>query len=555
MENFLTRTLGEQIAEMARKYPDDVMVNYTDRDYKRTWKEFDQECETIARGFMSLGLTKGSHVSIWATNVPQWLLALFGSAKMGGILITVNTSYKIFELEYQLRQSDTDAIILIDGFKGTSYVDIINELCPMLKESEPGNLLHPTLPRLKTVIYAGDSECPAGMVNWDDLYILAEKTPYDEFAALRDSCDCHDVVNIQYTSGTTGFPKGVMLTHYNILNNGLTIGDGMKFTHEDKLCITVPFFHCFGLVLALMSCITHGTSFVPIDIFNPKKVMDALQNEGCTALHGVPTMFIAIMDHPDFASYDFSKMRTGIMAGSPCPVKTMGEVIDKMNMNEIVIVFGQTEASPGCTMTTTTDTVEHRCATVGKAFPGVECKIVDVATGETLPAGEIGEFCAKGYNIMKGYYKMPEATALAIDKDGWLHFGDLAVCDEEGYYKVTGRLKDMIIRGGENIYPKELEECLYNHPDVKDVQVIGIPSKKYGEEVCACVILREGANITEEDIKAYYKSKVAFFKIPKQIWFMDEFPMTASGKIQKFVLRDQAVEHFKLQADNAIETA
>ena len=555
MKNFLTRTVGEQIAEMARKYPDSNMINYTDRDYKRTWKEFDEECETIARGFMSLGLTKGSHVSIWATNVPAWLLAFFASAKMGGIAITVNTSYKIFELEYQLRQSDTDAIVLIDGFKGTSYIDIINELCPMLKDCEPGNLNHPTLPRLKSVIYAGDGECPAGMVNWNDLYTLAEKVPYEELKALSDSCDCHETVNIQYTSGTTGFPKGVMLTHYNILNNGLTIGDGMKFTHEDKLCITVPFFHCFGIVLAVMACITHGTAFVPIDIFNPKKVLDALKSESCTALHGVPTMFIAIMDHPDFAQYNFSNMRTGIMAGSPCPIKTMRDVSEKMNMNDIVIVFGQTESSPGSTMTTTNDTEEHRCTTVGKAFPGVECKIFDVETGETLPVGQIGEFCARGYNIMKGYYKMPEATALAIDKDGWLHFGDLAVCDEEGYYKVTGRLKDMIIRGGENIYPKELEECLYDHPDVKDVQVIGIPSKKYGEEVCACVILREGANVTEDDIKEYYKKRIAFFKIPKKIWFLEEFPMTASGKIQKFVLRDQAVEHFGLQEDGAIETA
>ncbi|MEG1820412.1 MAG: AMP-binding protein, partial [Oscillospiraceae bacterium] len=554
MENFLTRTLGEQIAEMARKYPDDNMINYTDRDYKRTWKEFDQECETIARGFMSLGLKKGSHISIWATNVPQWLLTFFASAKMGGVLITVNTSYKIFELEYQLRQSDSDAIVLIDGFKGTSYIDIINELCPMLKDSEPGKLDHPTLPRLKTIIYAGEEECPAGMVNWNDLYILAEKTPYDEFKALSDRCDCHEIVNIQYTSGTTGFPKGVMLSHYNILNNGHTIGDGMKLTHEDKLCITVPFFHCFGMVLALMSCITHGTPFVPIDMFSPEKVMYALQNEGCTAVHGVPTMFIAMMDNPNFSKYDFSKMRTGIMAGSPCPIKTMREVITKMNMKDIVIVFGQTEASPGCTMTRTNDTEEHRCTTVGKAFPGVECKIVDPETGEKLPVGEIGEFCAKGYNIMKGYYKMPEATALAIDKDGWLHFGDLAMCDEEGYYKVTGRLKDMIIRGGENIYPKELEECLYNHPDVKDVQVIGIPSKKYGEEVCACVILREDSKVTEEDIREYYKQMVAFFKIPKKVWFLDEFPMTSSGKIQKFILRDQAIEHFALQADSAIET-
>ena len=462
-QKFLEKTLGQQIADMAAKYPDDNMIDYTDRDYSRTWKEFNDECETIARGFMALGLKKGSHISIWGTNVPAWLLTFFGSAKMGGILVTVNTSYKVFELDYQLKQSDSEAIVLIDGYKGTSYIDIINELCPELESCEPGKLKSRRLPLLKSVIYAGEGECPAGMVDWKDLYTLAEQTPVEEFEAVRDSCDCHEVVNIQYTSGTTGFPKGVMLTHYNILNNGQTIGDGMKFTHEDRLCITVPFFHCFGMVLALMSCISHGTPFVPIDMFNAKKVMDALVTKHCTAVHGVPTMFIAMLEHPDFDKYDFSHMRTGIMAGSPCPIKTMYDVSEKMNMHDIVIVFGQTEAAPGCTMTTTEDSLETRCATVGKAFPGVECKIVDPNTGETLPAGEIGEFCARGYNIMKGYYKMPEATAQAIDKDGWLHFGDLAVCDENGYYKVTGRLKDMIIRGGENIYPKELEECLYHN--------------------------------------------------------------------------------------------
>lgn len=555
MQDFLTRTIGEQIAEMARKYPDDIMVNYTDRDYRRTWKEFNDECETIARGFMSLGLKKGDKISVWATNVPAWLLTFFGSAKMGGILVTVNTSYKLFELEYQLKQSDTDALVLIDGFKGTSYVDIVNQLCPQLAVCEPGKLDNPAMPNLKVVIYAGEKDCPAGMVDWNSLYERAEQVPYEDYAAVRDSCDCHEVINFQYTSGTTGFPKGVMLTHYNILNNGLTIGDGMKFTHDDKLCICVPFFHCFGMVLALLACVTHGTPFVPIDAFNPKKVMDALESEGCTAVHGVPTMFIAMLDHPDFDKYDFSRMRTGIMAGSPCPVKTMEDVNEKMHMHEVTIVFGQTESSPGVTMTLANDPLERRCATVGRAFPGVECKIVDIHTGETLPPGNIGEFCARGYNIMKGYYKMPEATALAIDADGWLHFGDLAVCDEDGYYKVTGRLKDMIIRGGENIYPKELEECLYHFDKVKDVQVIGVPSKKYGEEVCACVIAKDGVELTEDEVKEYYKQNVAFYKIPRYVWFMNDFPMTASGKIQKVILRERAVEKYALQDDEAIETA
>ena len=555
-QEFLERTLGEQIAYMAETYPDDVMVNYTDRDYCRTWKEFDEECEVIARGLMALGLCKGEHISIWATNVPAWLLTFFGSAKLGGVLVTVNTSYKLFELEYQLRQSDTKFLVLIDGFKGTSYIEILNQLCPELADCEPGALRSKKFPELQTVIYAGEEpEAPAGMVHWKELYQLAERVSYEDYYAVRDSCHCHEVINIQYTSGTTGFPKGVMLTHYNILNNGVTIGDGMQFSHADKLCIPVPFFHCFGMVLAIMACISHGTGFVPIDIFNPKKVMDALVSERCTAVHGVPTMFIAMLEHPGFGQYDFSHMRTGIMAGSPCPVKTMLDVNEKMHMTDVVIVFGQTESSPGVTMTTTQDDTEHRCATVGQAFPRVECKIVDIETGETLPPGEIGEFCARGYNIMKGYYKMPEATAQAIDEEGWLHFGDLAVRDGDGYYKVTGRLKDMIIRGGENIYPKELEECLYNHPQVKDVQVIGVPSKKYGEEVCACVIVKEGEAVTEAEIQAYCKEHIAFFKIPRYVWFMDDFPMTASGKIQKVVLRERAVDKYVLHEADSIETA
>ncbi|MEI6578130.1 MAG: AMP-binding protein [Eubacteriales bacterium] len=555
MQEFLTLTLGEQLAEMARKYPNDNMIKYTDRDYERTWKEFDDECEIIARGFMAIGLEKGDKISVWATNVPAWLLTFFGSAKMGGILVTVNTSYKLFELDYQLKQSDSKALVLIDGFKGTSYIDIINQLCPQLAGSEPGNLHNPAMPELKIVIYAGESDCPAGMIDWKDMYTLAEKVSYEDYAAVRDSCNCYEVINFQYTSGTTGFPKGVMLTHYNILNNGLTIGDGMKLTHEDRFCICVPFFHCFGMVLSILACVTHGTPFVPVDAFNAKKVLDALVSESCTAVNGVPTMFIAMLEHPDFDKYDFSKMRTGIMAGSPCPVKTMQDVNKKMCMNEVTIVFGQTESSPGVTMTLADESIERRCSTVGKAFPGVECKIVDIITGETMPPNEIGEFCARGYNIMKGYYRMPEATALAIDADGWLHFGDLAVCDEEGYYKVTGRLKDMIIRGGENIYPKELEECLYHFDKVKDVQVIGVPSKKYGEEVCTCVVVKDGVELTEEEVKEYYKQNIAYYKVPRYVWFMNDFPMTASGKIQKVVLRERAVEKYALQIDNAIETA
>ncbi len=551
---FTKRTLGQQLELLASEYPDDNMINYTDRDYRRSFKEFDEECVRTAKGFMALGLKKDDHISIWATNVPEWLLTFFGSAKMGAVLVTVNTSYKTFELDYQLKQSDSNAIVLIDGFKTTSYVEIINELIPSLKTSEPGKLCDANFPCLKTVIYAGSGETPPGMIRFSDVIKLGDTVSENDYQALRSTLDCHDIINMQYTSGTTGFPKGVMLTHYNILNNGMSIGDGMRLTRDDKLCICVPFFHCFGMVLALMACITHATPFVPVDAFKADKVLDALESEKCTAVHGVPTMFIAMLEYPEFSKYDLSSMRTGIMAGSPCPIKTMQEVNEKMHMPDIVIVFGLTESSPGCTMTTIDDTVEHRCTTVGRAFPGVECKIVDPATNKELPRGEIGEFVARGYNIMKGYYKMPEATANAIDADGWLHSGDLVMCDEEGYFKVTGRLKDMIIRGGENIYPKEIEECLYRHPKISDVQVIGVPSKRYGEEICACIIKKD-ESLTEEEVYEFCKQNIAFFKIPKYYWFMEAFPMTASGKIQKVVLREKALDQFNLHAESKIETA
>ena len=346
-----------------------------------------------------------------------------------------------------------------------------------------------------------------------------------------------------------------MLTHYNIVNNGKAIGDCMKFTHDDKLCIVVPFFHCFGMVLAMMACLTHATAMVPVDVYSPVKVMDALQNEKCTAFHGVPTMFIGMLEHPDFEKYDFSHMRTGIMAGSPCPIKVMEQVVEKMNMREITITYGQTEASPATTMTTTDDSLELRVSTVGRSMPHVETKIVDPETGETLGPGQTGEFCSRGYNTMKGYYKMEEATRQVIDKDGWLHSGDLATVDEKGYYKITGRIKDMIIRGGENIYPKEIEEFLYTHPSISDVQVIGVPSKRYGEEIMACIILKKGCTLTEEEVKDFVRSSMARHKVPSFVAFVEAFPMNAAGKIQKFKLREWAVEYLNLQEAASIETA
>jgi fatty-acyl-CoA synthase len=547
MNELISITVGKLLSEDAKRFPDQEMIKYTDRDYCRTWKEFDEETDRIARGFMAMGLGKGDHIAIWATNVPAWLMTLFASAKIGAVLVTVNTAYKVFELEYLLRQSDSKALVLIDGFKSTSYIDIINELCPTLKDSAPGEYKNPMLPFLKDVIYAGDGETPAGMFHWNELYKMADAVPEEEFRTLTDSIDPQDVANMQYTSGTTGFPKGVMLTHYNIVNNGMAIGDCMKFTENDKLCVVVPFFHCFGLVLAMMACLTHATSVVPVDVYSPLKVMKAISDEKCTAFHGVPTMYIGMLQHPQFKEFDFSHLRTGIMAGSPCPIQVMRQVVSEMGMRDITITYGLTEASPATTMTTTEDALELRVATVGKHMPFVETKIIDPETGRELGPGETGEFCSRGYNTMRGYYKMEEATKQAIDKDGWLHSGDLATVDEIGYYRITGRIKDMIIRGGENIYPKELEEFLYLHPAVSDVQVIGVPSQRYGEEVMACVIKKAGTDLTEQEIKDYMSEKLARHKVPSYVVFMDSFPMTASGKIQKFRLREWAVDYLNLQ--------
>lgn len=542
-------TMGDLLDRMAADYPDHEAIAYGDQDYRLTYSEFKEECNRIAKGFLAMGIKKGDHVAVWATNYPQWIISQFATAKIGAVLVTVNTNYKIFEAEYLLRQSDSTTLILMDGLKDTNYANILYKLCPELETSEPGKLKSKKLPYLKNVIYL-DKQNKPGMYQWDELYTLGKNISDKELYEIQNSLDVHEVINMQYTSGTTGFPKGVMLTHYNIVNNGKNIGDCMHFTPKDRLCIPVPFFHCFGCVLGILASVTHGTTMVPVDHYNPLVVMKAIENEGCTAVHGVPTMFIAMLDHPDFDQYDFSTLRTGIMAGSPCPEKVMREVINKMNMKEITIAYGQTEAAPVCTQTKADDSIELRVATVGKALPYVECKIVDPETGEDLPFNQQGEFVARGYNIMKGYYKMPEATSEAIDKDQWLHTGDLATMDKNGYFKITGRIKDMIIRGGENIYPKEIEEFLYTHEQILDVQIVGVPDKQYGEVVGAFIVLKEGAQITEEKIKEYVLQNMARHKVPKNVFFVSEFPMTASGKIQKFKLRDMAVELLKLDEED-----
>lgn len=546
-------TVGGLLREVARNYPDKQAIKYTTLPYQRSWREFDEETDKVAKGLLALGLKKGDHLAIWATNVPEWLLTLFATAKIGVILVTVNTNYKIFEMEYLLRQSDSKALVLIDGFKDSSYVNIMYELCPEIKGAKDGAIKTDRFPYLERVIFAGD-KTPEGMLNFSKLIQLGESVDDAEYNNITNGLNYDEIINMQYTSGTTGFPKGVMLTHYNILNNGKAIGDCMRFSEKDKLCIAVPLFHCFGLVLGVMACVTHSTSMVVIPYFRPLEVLEACQSEQCTALHGVPTMFIALLEHPDFNKYKFN-LRTGIMAGSPCPIKVMRQVVDEMGAKEITIAYGQTEASPVCTQTTVEDTIEKRVETVGRVLPGIEAKIYDPETGETLGPNKPGEFCARGYNIMRGYYKMPEATALAIDNEGWLHTGDLATVDNEGYYKIVGRIKDMIIRGGENIYPKEIEEFLYTHPAVSDVQVVGLPSKQYGEEVCACIIVRQGMTLTEEEVKNYVKSHMARHKTPTYVRFVNSFPTTASGKIQKYKLREEGIEIYKLQDAARIETA
>jgi len=552
----LNLTLGELLKIQAERYPHHEAVVYPHEGIRWSYSEFNEMVSRVAKGFMAMGIEKGDHVAIWATNVPEWLLTMFAAARIGAVMVTVNTNYKIFELEYLLRQSDTSTLIMTKGFKDSDYLMYINQLCPMLKDSKPGRLHNPRLPLLKNVIFIGDGNQP-GMLNFGELFDLAKDVDDRCLAEREADLTPHDVVNMQYTSGTTGFPKGVMLTHYNIINNGKAIGDCMNLSFKDRLCIPVPFFHCFGCVLGVMACVTHGSTMVPVDHFNPVKVMEAVEWERCTALHGVPTMFIAILENERFHEFDFSSLRTGIMAGSPCPTEVMKQVITKMNMKEITIAYGQTEASPVITQSRVDDPFEVRVSTVGKALPGVEVRIVDPETGLDVPVGTQGELIARGYGVMKGYYKMEEATAAAIDKDGWLHTGDLATVDEKGYYKITGRLKDMIIRGGENIYPREIEEFLYTHPAVKDVQVVGVPDKKYGEEVLAYIILREGIEPkpTEEEIISFVREGLSRFKAPRYVLFVDAYPMTASGKIQKYKLREMAIEKLSLQEAASIETA
>ena len=515
------RTLGQWLEYWAETTPDKEYIVYSDRNLRFTWSQFNRRVDDMAKGLISIGVERGTHVGIWAANVPDWLTLLYACAKIGAVYVTVNTNYKQAELEYLCENSDMHTLCIVNGEKDSDFVQMTYTMLPELKNCERGHLK-------------------------SKRFLLGNNVEDECLNNLKSQVTCHDVVNMQYTSGTTGFPKGVMLTHYNITNNGYLTGEHMKFTADDKLCVCVPLFHCFGVVLATMNCLTHGCTEVMVERFNPLVVLASIHKERCTALYGVPTMFIAELHHPMFDMFDMSSLRTGIMAGSLCPVELMKQVEEKMYM-KVTSVYGLTETSPGMTASRIDDPFDVRCNTVGHDFEHTEVMVIDPETGEECPVGVQGEMCNRGYNNMKGYYKNPQATAEVIDKNGFLHSGDLGVKDEDGNYRITGRIKDMIIRGGENIYPREIEEFLYKLEGVKDVQVAGIPSKKYGEEVGAFIILKEGADIHESDVRDFCTGKISRYKIPKYVFFIDEFPMTGSGKIQKFKLKDVGLQLCKEQ--------
>lgn len=540
----LNLTFSEVLDEMVERYPDQYAFKYTTLDYTRTYSQFRDDVDKVAAALISLGVEAGHHVAVWATNIPQWFITFWATVKIGAVLVTVNTAYKIHEAEYLLRQSDTHTLVMIDSCKDSDYKATIEELCPELKTIEKGKPLYSKkLPFLRNVITVGFEM--DGCLEWNEFVKRSSLVPVEEVRRRASKVKPDDVCNMQYTSGTTGFPKGVMLTHTNIVNNGKIIGDRMDISTADRMMIQVPMFHCFGMVLSMTNLMTHGGTICPMPYFSPKSSLACINDEKITCFNGVPTMFIAMFNHSDFAKTDFSHMRTGIMAGANCPPELMRRAAAEMNMKEIISVYGQTEASPGCTMGEVNEDLDHRVETVGSAFPGVECKIINPETGEEMPDGENGEFVARGYNIMKGYYKMPKATEQTIDADGWLHSGDICCRTPDGYYKVTGRLKDMIIRGGENLYPREIEEFYLTHEKVRDVQVVGVPDERYGEEACAYIILKKGESSDETEMREYGNAHMAKHKVPRYFIFVSEFPMNAAGKILKYKMREDAIQKIK----------
>jgi fatty-acyl-CoA synthase len=544
--DFFEITFGDLLDRRAEEYGEKEALVYVSPIEKNwTYAGYRDVCNSVAKSLIRLGLKKGDKVSMWGTNVPEWIFTFGGTVKMGGILVTVNTNYRSYELEYILRESDSTTLVLIEEFKGNNYLEALYAIAPELKNCEPGQLQSKKLPFLKNIIFVGDKKHP-GTFTWEEFIEFGRDVPDGELAGYQKAIGPHDVFNMQYTSGTTGFPKGVMLTHYNVINNGWYVGEAQNYTDAERVCIPVPFFHCFGLTMSIAACVAHGATQLPVVYYDPAWVLETVSKGRATACQGVPTMWIGMLENPDFDKYDLRYLRTGIMAGSPCPIEIMKRVTERM-APEVTISYGLTESSPVMTKTRPNDSLERRVSTVGRALPHVEIEIRDPDTGLELPRGTVGEICCRGYLTMKGYYKMEDASKEAFYEDSFLHSGDLGTMDEEGYVNVTGRLKDIIIRGGENIYPREIEEFLYLHPKVMDVQVVGVPSLKYGEESAAYIKLRQGQEATEEEIKEFCQGKIARYKVPKYILFVEEYPMTASGKIQKYILREMAVKELGLE--------
>lgn len=535
-------TLSQLLREKTKENPSQEFMVYSDRGLRFTYQEFDKRVDDMAAGLYAIGVRKGDNIGIWATNVPDWLTYMFACARLGAVAVTVNTSYKLHELEYLVKQADLTTLCLTDGVKDSNYVQMIKELVPELDEYERGCLKSKRFPCLKNVVFMGPEKF-RGLYSTPELLLLGQHVDFEIIKKIESEVSPHDVVNMQYTSGTTGFPKGVMLTSHNIINNGYSIGESMRYTSKERVCLPVPLFHCFGIVLGVMAILSHGATHVLLESFDPLVALASIHKEKCTAIYGVPTMYIAELNHPMFNMFDMSSLRTGIMAGAGCPVELMKTVMDKMNMKEITSVYGLTETSPGMTQSRWDQSAEVRATTVGYELPDIEVKVLNPETNEECAIGEQGEMCCRGYNIMKGYYKMPEATAEIIDENGFLHSGDLGVKDPDGNYRITGRIKDMIIRGGENIYPREIEEFLIDIPQIKDIQVAAVKSNRYGEITGAFIILHEGQTLTEEDVIEYCRGKLSKYKWPQFFMFLDEFPMTGSGKIQKFKLTEMGTKY------------
>jgi fatty-acyl-CoA synthase len=541
-------TVGALLDRIAAQHGNRPALVVRHQNIRWSYAEFARRAEALAAGLLALGLEPGDRIGIWAPNCAEWVLTQFATAKAGLILVNINPAYRRAELEYALNKVACKALILAPALKTSDYLAILADLAPELKTATPGKLAAKALPHLRLVVRLGAERTP-GMMNFDEISARGGPAEKKRLADLAGTLQFDDPINIQFTSGTTGFPKGATLTHHNIVNNGYFIGEAMRLAPEDKLCIPVPLYHCFGMVLGNLACVTHGSAMVyPAEAFDPVLTLEAVAAEKCTALHGVPTMFIAELDHPRFAEFDLSSLRTGIMAGSPCPIEVMKRVVERMNMREVTIAYGMTETSPVSTQSSIDDPLEKRVSTVGRVQPHIEVKLVDTA-GRIVPRGSPGELCTRGYSVMRGYWADEEKTRDAIDAGGWMHTGDLATMDEDGYVNIVGRLKDMVIRGGENVYPREIEEFLYRHPKIQDVQVIGVPDPKYGEEVCAWVKLRAGEAATEDEIRAFCKGQIAHYKIPRYIRFVDGFPMTVTGKIQKFVMREETMQALGLKAE------